>query len=208
METPDFARSLFEADLDARKLPIYERWLSFADRFFVQVSAQLAMRQLRVARLSTPSASDFRLLQRKNSGGNGWFARVERNDGGRDLLIWIGYVSTTMQAKLHSDQNFPSFFLSERDPNPKAARPFTASVQGHEPNHDELCLIPDEDCALIRRSGLTHRVSIADGAELFASLLAGYLAGMASEDAATPLGDGQLVYLMPDRVIRGRDFRQ
>jgi hypothetical protein len=187
MEKPDFARSLFEADLGLRKLPIFDRWLSFVERFFVQLAAQLSLRQLRLVRLSTPSASDFRLLQNKNTGGNGWFARVERDDGGRDILIWVGYVSTTMHAKLHSDQVFPSFFLSERDTNPKALRPFSPSVRGNEPHYDEVCLIPDEDRAVIRRGWMTSQVNITDGAELFASLLAGYLDSMASDDAVSHL---------------------
>ena len=92
-----------------------------------------------------------------------------------DLLIWVGFTSDQMQRQLELDQAFPSFFLSEKDLNLRAVKPYRPRVGYHEPLYDELCIIADEERALIRRGDISRKVSLADASELFSALLARYL---------------------------------
>ena len=68
----------------------------------------------------------------------------------RDLLMWVGYPTTLIGRQLEKDQTFPSFFLSERDPNPHAIKPYLPKVRQKEPQHDELCLVADENLVALR----------------------------------------------------------
>jgi Fic family protein len=175
MEKPGFAMQLFQLDLEQRSDDLYSRWTARVDTFFTDLSAHLLTYSLHVQVVGSLTRADFRFLQDKNSEGNAWFAKVRKPQDPTDILIWVGYPSDAMHRQLERDQLFPSFFLAERDPNPKAIRPYNPSVAGGEPRHDEICLLIDEGRALIRRGSRHSQVRIEDAAELFAAMLAEYL---------------------------------
>ncbi len=175
MERPQFAWDLFQADLIVREQSIYVRWQKTISRFFEEVAARLYLARRSLTIIGEISASDYELLCQRDPYGNTWFAKASAPEKVADLLIWVGYTSDRMQRQLELDQIFPSFFISERDLNPKAIKPYRQNVTNHEPLYDELCVIADEERALIRRGDVSRRVSLADGAELFSSLLTTYL---------------------------------
>jgi Fic family protein len=175
MEKPEFAWQLFQADLMVRQQSMHMRWQETIDRFFEQVSARLLLSRMTLSIVGTISASDYTLLSRADPAGNAWFAKAYSRDKQSDILIWIGFTSAQMRRGLELDQFFPSFFLSEKDPDPKAIKPYRPSVAGQEPLHDELCIIADENRALFRRGDIIQRVRLTDAAELFSALLVNYL---------------------------------
>lgn len=176
MEDPEFAWSLFQADLRVREQSLYIRWTSTVDRFLEAVAANLRLSRKDLDVIGTLSAADFDYLSRRDRSGNAWIARVtNRAYFGPDLLIWAGFSSSTIQMKFDLQHSFPSFFISERDTNPKAIRPYKSSVLGQVPLSDELCVVADEDRVILRRGKRISRVKIGEAAELFAALLAGYL---------------------------------
>ncbi|HYB17269.1 MAG TPA: Fic family protein [Streptosporangiaceae bacterium] len=175
MERPQFAWDLFQADLIVREQSIYTRWRQTVARFFDEVAARLLLSHKSLAIIGDVSASDYELLSKGDRYGNAWYAKASTPETRADLLIWVGYISDRMQRQLEVDQYFPSFFVAERDLDPRAVKPYRQRVGRHEPLYDELCIIADEERALIRRGTTSRKVNLADAAELFAALLTTYL---------------------------------
>lgn len=99
---------------------------------------------------------------------------MSNGDARRDLLVWTGHVTDRMYGRLEKDQVFPALFLSERDPDPKAPpKPFRRRVHGLPEFHDEICIIADEDRAMLRRGSNIQRVSLRDASELWLASSAG-----------------------------------
>ncbi len=188
MERPEFAWTLFQRDLQAREESLYRRWQSTLARFLTEVGARLALAGGSVDVIATLAASDFELLRQRNRLGNAWLAKVATRDARRDLLIWVGHVSGALYQGLESDQVFPSLFLSERDLNPRATKPYLPSVRGLPPHNDELCLLPDEGRALLRRGSRTRTLGLSEAAELWAALLNDYLRQMSGEESDSGQG--------------------
>lgn len=183
MERPEFAWTLFQKDLQAREQSVHLRWQSTLERFLEEVSARLALAGVSLDVVAVLAASDFELLQQRNRLGNAWLAKAVSRGARRDLLVWVGHVSGSLYQRLERDQVFPSLFLSERDPNPRAAKPYLPSVRGLPAHHDELCLLPDEGRAVLRRGGAIRTLGLPQAAELWATLLTEYLGQMAEEEA-------------------------
>jgi Fic family protein len=175
MERPEFAWELFQADLMVREQSIYVRWHKTVTRFFEEVAARLLPLRKSLSVIGEVSASDYALLCKRDRTGNAWFAKASVSEKLPDLLIWVGHTSDRMHRQLELDQAFPSFFISEKDLNPRAVKPYRQSVRHHEPLYDELCIIADEERALIRRGEASRKVRLTDAAELFSALLATYL---------------------------------
>lgn len=182
MERPDFAWTLFQKDLQVREQSLHLRWQSTLARFLEEVSARLALSGKSLTVVTTLAASDFELLRQRNRLGNAWLAKAAGQSGRRDLLMWVGHVSDALYRGLESDQLFPSLFLSERAASPRAAKPYLPSVRGLPPLSDELCLVPDEGRALLRRGTAVRTLGLPQAAELWAALLAKYLDALAVED--------------------------
>jgi hypothetical protein len=175
MERPEFAWELFQTDLKVREQSTYVRWQKTVSRFFEEVAARLLLSRNQLSVIGRISASDYALLSRGDHTGNAWFAKASSPGKVTDILIWVGYTSAKTQRALELDQVFPSFFLSERDPNLRAIKPYRQNVADQEPLHDELCIIADEDRVLFRRGDRVSRVRMTDAAELFSALLSTYL---------------------------------
>jgi Fic family protein len=175
MERPDFAWELFQADLIVREQSIYVRWRETISRFFDEVSARLLLSHKSLSVIGTVSASDYELLCKRDSTGNAWFAKVKDASKTTDLLIWVGYTTDRIHRSLELDQGFPSFFISERDLNLRAVKPYRQNVGFRAPLYDELCIIADEQRALIRRGHIVTRVNLSSAAQLFSALLSTYL---------------------------------
>ncbi|NYI42983.1 Fic family protein [Nocardioides aromaticivorans] len=175
MEKPNFGWELFQKDLRIREDSIHKRWSTTLDRFLHEVSAHLRISRIKFEVIGSVGPSDFEFLRGRSSSGNGWIARVSNGDARRDLLVWTGHVTDRMYGRLEKDQVFPALFLSERDPDPKAPKPFRRRVHGLPEFHDEICIIADEDRAMLRRGSNIQRVSLRDASELWAGLLSGYL---------------------------------
>src|SRR5581483_12220592 len=80
MERPQFAWELFQADLIVREQSIYIRWRKTVERFFEEVSAHLFLSRKSLTIVGEISASDYQLLQNRDSTGNAWFAKVFTRD--------------------------------------------------------------------------------------------------------------------------------
>lgn len=182
MEKPDFAWMLFQKDLQVREESIYLRWQKTLDRFLEEVAARLELSQMSLGRVGTLAPSDFELLRSRDRSGNAWLAKVTSIATRCDILVWVGHVSGGLHTRLEKDQVFPSLFLSERDFNRKAIRPYLPGVRGHEPLHDELTLLPDEGRALLRRGTAVTSVRLKEAAELWAALLREYMADLGREE--------------------------
>src|SRR6202035_4676126 len=102
----------------------YRRWQSTVQRFFDEVSAYLLLSGNNITVIGEVSASDYELLRGRDSTGNAWFAKVSSSDQIVDLLVWIGFTSSQIRRHLELDQSFPSFFVSVRDSNPEAVKPY------------------------------------------------------------------------------------
>lgn len=183
MEDPNFGWSLFQADLRVREDSLYNRYTWTLARFVDEVSAHLTTSHVHFDIVGSIGASDFEFLRKRNREGNGWLARVWRRDPRVDLLVWVGHVSGQMFSRLEQDQVFPAIFLSQRDDDPRALKPYRQSVLGQLPLNDELCIIADEDRVLLRRGLRIQSVSLRDGAELWAGLLANYISEMEDQQA-------------------------
>lgn len=181
MEAPGFAWSLFQKDLRVREDSLYKRWQSTLDRFMDEVAAHLLLSGKSLDVVSGIGPSDFELLRNRDSAGNGWLAKARIEGMARDLLLWVGHTSNAAYRQLEADQIFPSLFVSERDPNPKATRPYLSRVRGLPALNDEICIIADENKALIRRGDHLRVVGLRQAAELWAALLANYLDSMVSD---------------------------
>lgn len=175
MEDPDFGWTLFQRDLKVREDSLHKRWAGTLDRFVSEASAHMLPSRKRLERVGSVGASDFEFLRRRNRAGNGWLARAYGVDRQQDLLIWVGHVSARMYRELETDQVFPAIFLSERDPDPRAEKPYRKVVSGFPELHDELCIIADEGRALMRRGNRVQRLALPDAAELWGSLLVTYI---------------------------------
>jgi Fic family protein len=182
MEKPDFALELFQQDLKAREDSLHVRWQRTANLFLETVSGHLGLSKKSLRVFGHLSASDFERVQRRDKSGNAWFASATSPRLDRDLLMWVGYPTTLIGRQLEKDQAFPSFFLSERDPNPHAIKPYLPNVRQKEPQHDELCLIADENLVALRRGPKTITVKLSEGAELWAAIVNNYLDDMSTDD--------------------------
>lgn len=181
MEDPGFAWSLFQKDLLAREDSLYKRWHTTLDRFLSEVAAHLRLSGKSLEVITYVGASDFELLRKRDSSGNGWLAKVRAPGMQRDLLLWVGHTSDAAQRRLEEDQVFPSLFISERDANPKATRAYLSRVRGLPPLNDEVCIIADENKALVRRGDNSRMAGLPQAAELWAALLSNYLDSMARD---------------------------
>jgi Fic family protein len=183
MESPDFAWKLFERDLQVREESVYKRWWTLVNSFMQEVESQLLLADCRINRVGSVGPSDFELLQRRDHAGNGWLAKISKPGTTRDLLIWVGHTSTVLNGQLERHQTFPAFFLSERNADPRAAKPYLPTVRSLPPLWDELSIITDENRAVVRRGTVVRSVRPAEAAELWAALIEGYLRSLAAEDA-------------------------
>lgn len=182
MERPDFALELFQEDLKVRKNSLYVRWQRTVELFLDAVSGHLALSGKALRVMGRLSAGDFQRLLRRDKLGNAWFAKATSPRLDRDLLMWVGFPTTLLSHQLEKDQAFPAFFLSERDTNPNAIKPYLPSVRDHEPQYDEVCLIADENSVLLRRGSRTRKVKLSEAAELWAAILNNYLNEMSADD--------------------------
>jgi Fic family protein len=182
MEKPDFALELFQEDLKVRENSLYVRWQRTVELFLQEVSGHLELSSKSLRVVGRLSASDFDRLQRRDKSGNAWFAKATSPRLDRDLLMWVGYPSQLLSGQLEKDQTFPAFFLSERDKNPHAIKPYLPRVRDYGPQYDELCLIADENSVMLRRGSRTRKVRLREAAELWAAILSNYLDDMAADD--------------------------
>lgn len=67
-----------------------------------------------------PSLEDFAKLHSRDSSGNTWFlkVRLERQSVEHSILLWIGFSSDQINAKLKLSRPIPAIKLSTRNPNP------------------------------------------------------------------------------------------
>ncbi len=182
MERPDFAWSLFQKDLRVREADVFQRWRQTLSFFIQEVEQHLLLSRCSIATFGDVAPSDFELLCNRDRGGNSWIARATSPRARRDLLVWVGHTTSATYRLLEQDPAYPAIFLSERDPSPRPARPYMPRVRGLPPLHDEIVVVPDEDRVLLRRGDEVRSLRLPDAAELFAGLLAQYLASIAREE--------------------------
>lgn len=182
MESPDFAWKLFQKDLRIREDSLYKRWTTTLDLFRNEVAAHLVTSKKTMRRVGSVGPSDFEFLRQRNRAGNGWLARIWGRSPSTDLLLWVGHTSDRVHSELERDQAFPSLFISERNMDFRSPKPYLASVRGLPELHDELCIIADEERAVLRRGDRVLRVTLSQAAELWSGLLAQYVDEMEADD--------------------------
>ena len=66
-----------------------------------------------------PSEEDYLAIQRRDVAANSWLAKVSIRHGGtvRSLLLWMGYASNELLAKIGPGQVIPAIKVSARNPH-------------------------------------------------------------------------------------------
>jgi len=118
----DQAKRLFEADLAQDPELRYHLWSKHLIYFVDKLRNDLKP-HFTVDRLSVPPPSTLILLENLKSTGNTWLAKV-KNKSNTDILLWLGFPTRTMRDNWNLDPNAPSIFLSQRDTDIGAIRPY------------------------------------------------------------------------------------
>ncbi|HSH59635.1 MAG TPA: Fic family protein [Acidimicrobiales bacterium] len=171
---PAFARRIFEADL--KRAEEFETWAALHGTFTARLRLRLAEFGLRMEVIGWLQASDYLYLKRRDSSGNGWFAKVRSDDRQFDVLLWFGYQSDDLVADAGYQLSMaPSIFISERDRTSFAGHPYRPLWNDDRLAVHEVSLQPvsGRDRLLVRRAGEVHRCPLDEGiAELAAALSA------------------------------------
>jgi len=126
LERPGLAEELFDADLRREPEQRFELWSNMVTTFLNQLRSELERHPgVRLHRIFVPRFSTLMQLERGDSGGNHWLAKVTSRDQRLDHLIWLGY--STSQMPLSSP--LPALFFGVRDRRPDAPRPYRDSFE-------------------------------------------------------------------------------
>jgi Fic family protein len=176
LERPDLAEKLFGIDLQRQPDQRFKVWARQLSEFLDVLRTEVTPKGFVLDRLAVPPASTMFLLEERRASGNTWLAKVRHRDG-RDFLLWLGYMSTSMLDGSGVDRICPSIFVSKRDRRPDALHPYTNSLRDGSPVAiDEIALVPKIDPreALVRKRSYVSEESIADAARELARAFAGF----------------------------------
>lgn len=177
LERPDLARRLFDADLRANPDLRFELWSGQLDLFLNELRTHLRPTGFDLHRLHVPSASTLLMLEERDPSANTWLAKLKHGDG-RDLLLWLGYMTSDLIDAWDVHRPAPSIFISERDLAPDAIHPYRNPITHGSPLRiAELALVPGVGTkqALIRRGYLTvSDHTVPEAAQILAEAISVY----------------------------------
>lgn len=180
VEQPEFLNNIFDRELENRGSSPFEWW---SHEF--QSLANILELELRPAGISVRSAGrldneSFALLQRTDPTGNTWAYYIE--DGQNRLLIWLGYVSTSMRTDAAPEEIFPSAYFSARQTNPNSYKPYRRLGAGEFGGLQELHILPGlPSVVYLRIAGRTIVESIDQAAARLAIICIRKLSEMTHE---------------------------
>jgi hypothetical protein len=140
LESPDVSHELLMRDLFGEDAA-YHSWNVMLGSFALDLKDHLERLGCPIRLVGDLGPSDFRLLQQRNPGGNGWWAKVVA--GSRTLLLWFGFSSIEMRDNGVFDTAWPSLFFSERDGRPLARHPYRRLSRADRLGLEELTFVPD-----------------------------------------------------------------
>ncbi|MDP3953191.1 Fic family protein [Microbacterium sp.] len=111
---PRFAETLFDTEVQRRRLPRAVRWKQMLDEFLSELAPQLLLHRLNLYYVGEIGDAD---LARIGSGRpeNAWIAKVAATAGGRDLLLHVASPSTESRKLMDRAIVTPSIFVSIRN---------------------------------------------------------------------------------------------
>lgn len=181
MSKPEYVRDVIEKRLLKDLESTHTTWLVAMQRFYAELSAELASYGLNTSLENYRDISAFSLLLEHNTGGNGWFFRMFDSDPRHPLwLAWFGYNTADMSGHLGAGRTYPSIFFSYRDAGYTYTRRF-ANSHGNGNVPDEVVVRPiDFRPVVIRRHQKTEELSFSEAARTIGAAIA------AAWDIASP----------------------
>lgn len=139
---PGLAEKLFEADLRRSPNLQFQMWTQLINEFLEKLRASLTPLGFDLYRLTVVETSTYLLLNERDSSANTWLAKIKHTDG-RDLLLWLGFMSQEMRDYGDPEIPAPSIFISERDKSGVGPHPYRSPLKFGSPvKIDEVSLIP------------------------------------------------------------------
>ncbi|WP_332645028.1 translation initiation factor IF-2 N-terminal domain-containing protein [Aeromicrobium sp.] len=161
LEDPDFARSLFEAEVERRYAPMYDRWLASANEFVRELASRLVLHQMRLEQIGGVGNDEFTRF-RNGARLNVWVAKIHVAGKSQDILLHVAQPTTASRRFLESDEVFPSIFVSIRNPRALDARQYLPV--GRDQFAYEFTPIPDTGLVLVRAHTDSQRLSTSEAA--------------------------------------------
>lgn len=158
-EDPNFASRLFEAEIERRFEPLYERWQSSVNAFLDATAVRLRLHRLHMEKIGEVGSAEFARF-RKGHRGNVWVAKVLVPGRQQDLLLHIAQPSAANQRDLERDEVFPSIFVSLRSQRPLDAKQYIPV--GREFFDYEFTPIVDTGTVLVRGRAAARRLQTED----------------------------------------------
>jgi Fic family protein len=173
---PETALQLIEAEIRGDHVLRYELWSQYLETFMETLRDALHDRDLVMDRMTVPTPTSLSQLERRDSSGNSWLAKVNHASGERHALIWLGYLSDDMA--LYADPNFKSasIFLSVLDVRPEAPYTYIGVFDRDAPASVDLEIAiqptPRTERVVVRRHSFVDQVDLQVAAYLLADALA------------------------------------
>jgi Fic family protein len=144
MARPDYVLATIEDRLLASDGQRHRFWLTTLELFASALAGSLERRGAILENQGSLDPGSFSLLCERDLEGNGWFAKVRRQNRQSEWLLWFGYRSDDW-IDIDSSTTYPSIFISRRDRSSEALHPYTwnfsaSDVVGKLP--DEIGIIP------------------------------------------------------------------
>lgn len=173
LEDPQFASSLLAGDL-ARQ-DHFDSWTAVHQRFNVLLQEAMTARGVEMEVVGFIGSADFAWLERRDAGGNGWWAKVSTSDRAMNVLLWFGYQSDELISSEPALKRTPSIFVSERDSSPRALHPYRPMWNDPRLSVHELSLQPSgrNGRAVIRCGSTTRSTTLPEAAKALAIAVAG-----------------------------------
>lgn len=168
LQNPMFAQRLFEAEIERRYAPLYDRWVEAGNEFLRELALRLRLQQMQLEQIGGLGHDEFTRF-RSGANLNVWVAKVQVRGRSRDLLLHVARPSSASARHLEKDELFPSIFVSIRNPRGLDGRQYLPV--GRELFTYEYTPIPDTGLVQVRARADVARMNTRDAATSAASHL-------------------------------------
>lgn len=168
LEDPGFAARLFEAEIERRYEPLYDRWQSALNSFLDELAARLRLSKLGLERVGNVENAEFTRF-RQGWRGNVWLAKVRVPGKTQDLLLHVAQPSTVNRRSLERDEEFPTVFVSVRNQRSLDAKQYLPV--GRDFFSYEFTPIVDTGTVLVRAHRDARKLPTVDAATAVANHL-------------------------------------
>jgi Fic family protein len=151
-ENPGLADDLFQADLDRNPAQRFELWQNMVSNFFDEVRKVIYRdNSITLRRIFIPRISTLLQLERGESAGKNWLAKVSDLKHERDCVLWLGYSTEEMGLHRHS----PSIFFAPRNVRADAVHSYHNNFRFCPYDIKEVAIVPElhQNSYFVRRNG-------------------------------------------------------